>query len=214
MFTETHDHTTACWWNVSQARWECSRPRAATSAAADVSTTAETASTTAESPLVDVRDMIVVHTALLREFRLAPAAVARVAAGEVRQTAIVDRHLQLLCTLLHHHHAGEDALLWPLLRARVPATAMKFVDEVEAQHVAIDASLHEVQGARARWRTDPSAANRDTVVTGLSTLYELLADHLALEERSVLPLAASVLTDEEWHAIGDAAVAAMPSTLR
>ena len=50
---ETHTHTNSCWWHPEQARWVCAH--------------------TAAAPLVDVRDMIVVHTAMLREFRLAPA---------------------------------------------------------------------------------------------------------------------------------------------
>jgi hypothetical protein len=46
----------------------------------------------------------------------------------------------------------------------------------------------------------------------LQTLHDLLAEHLDAEERMLLPLAAAVLTDAEWHAIGEAAVAAMPKS--
>jgi hemerythrin-like domain-containing protein len=163
-----------------------------------------------DRPLVDVRDMIVVHTALLREFRLLPRAVARVDAGATRRAAVVDRHLGFLCDLLHHHHEGEDALLWPKLRDRVPAAAMAHLDEVETQHAGLDAALQAVAAARTRWTADASAAHRDALVTELDHLYGQLKEHLDTEESSVLPLAASVLTDAEWHAVGEAAVAAMP----
>jgi iron-sulfur cluster repair protein YtfE (RIC family) len=157
--------------------------------------------------------MLVVHTALLREFRLAPAAVARAPLDAAKALRSVDRHLGLLCDLLHHHHAGEDALLWPLLRARLPETAAALVDTVEAQHAALDDSLHRVTDARVRWRDQRNAAGRDALIEQLRRLHGLLSEHLDAEERTVLPVAAGVLTDAEWHAIGEAAVAAMPKSV-
>jgi len=67
-----------------------------------------------------------------------------------------------------------------------------------------------VHSAREAWTQQPNNENRDTLADGLATLHALLGEHLDFEERTLLPLAASVLTDTEWHAIGDAAVAAMP----
>ena len=203
MTTHTHDHSARCWWNSDLAEWVCAAATGPRPAAMEP-----------DRPLVDVRDMIVVHTALLREFRLAPAAVARVGLGSTRQAAAVDRHLRFLCDMLHHHHAGEDELLWPKLRDRLPDSALRAIDDVEAQHAGIDAALAEVSAARARWVDGASATSRDELAARLGRLHALLKEHLDLEESAVLPLAASVLTDAEWSAIGDAAAAAMPrSTL-
>jgi hemerythrin-like domain-containing protein len=188
MTSDWHTHTDHCWWHQEEARWVCS--------GADT--------------LVDVRDMIVVHTALLREFRLLPGAVARVGTGAVRRAAVVDRHLGLLCDLLHHHHEGEDTLLWPKLRDRLPAAAMAHLDEVEAQHAGLDTALRAVAAARTRWTGDAGAAHRDALVAALDDLYGQLKEHLDTEERAVLPLAASVLTEAEWKAVGEEAVQAMP----
>src|SRR4051794_38972612 len=88
---------------------------------------------TVDGALVDVRDMIVVHTAMLREFRLAPQSVARVPAGAHRAARRVNAHLELLCDMLHHHHAGEDELLWPPLRALLTADGQGRLDDAEAQ---------------------------------------------------------------------------------
>ncbi len=156
--------------------------------------------------------MIVVHTAMLREFRLAPAAVRRVVPGSANQARAVDRHLAFVCEMLHHHHQGEDELLWPLLRDRVPAAAQALVDEVESQHTDIDAALNRVAAERAAWVQDPDTANAEVLATALETLHTLLRTHLDLEEAAVLPLAASVLTEPEWGAIGAAAAAAMPKS--
>jgi hemerythrin-like domain-containing protein len=198
MSTEPHTHTSSCWWDAHEAHWVC---------ASGAGTPPRTAP--AVRTPVDVRDMLVVHTALLREFRLAPAAVMRVEDGDVRRAAVVDRHLDFLCDLLHHHHEGEDALLWPLLRERTPDAAVRLVEAVESQHDAIDAALGAVSAARAAWVCAAGADDRRSLAGELDTLHVLLETHLRLEEREVLPLAAAVVTPAEWHAIGDAAAAAM-----
>jgi hemerythrin-like domain-containing protein len=197
-----HDHTDHCWWNTDQGGWVCpAHPQAGLPVGGPP-----------ERPLVDVRDMLVVHTAMLREFRLAPAAVMRVPLDARRRLALVERHLAFLSDLLHHHHAGEDALLWPPLRDRLPATARASIDVVEAQHAAIDQSLAAVTAARADWIQGRDPGSRDALVEQLRILHTRLAEHLDAEERLLLPLAAAVLTEAEWHAIGEAAVAAMPKS--
>lgn len=165
-----------------------------------------------EQPLVDVRDMIVVHTALLREFRLAAAAVRRVPPGAGRQAGRVESHLRLVCDLLHHHHTGEDQLLWPPLRATLPTTAVAQLDEAEAQHAGIDQALNRVVAARQRWIAVVDAESRDELATSLECVHGLLSEHLDAEERDLLPLAAAHLTQDQWNAVGQAGAAAIPKS--
>lgn len=170
------------------------------------------APTDPDRPLVDVRDMIVVHTAMLREFRLAPAAVHRTPAADHKKAAFVADHLRFLGDMLHHHHQGEDELLWPKLRARVKPNSLKVIDEVEAQHEAINTTLSQVEVRRTAWAEDATIEHRDSLAEELGRLHSVLADHLDLEERSLLPLAAMVLTADEWHAVGAAGSAAIPKS--
>lgn len=192
MITDTHNHTDHCWWNLYEARWVCE--------------TSDVPSPATGRPLVDVRDMIVVHTAMLREFRLAPRAVRRTEPGDRKQAAAVAGHLEFVCGLLHHHHSGEDELLWPKLRERTAATTL--IDEGEAQHAEIDGALRDVDAARQAWADEPDRIHRDALADRLERLHAALRTHLELEERALLPLAAAALTADEWHAIGEAAVAA------
>lgn len=191
MSSDTHEHTNRCWWNLDEARWICP---------ADMSS---------EGALVDVRDMIVVHTALLREFRLAPAAVTHTAPGNRKRAQAVAGHLRFLCDMLHHHHSGEDELLWPKLRARAAESAHELIGEMESQHAHIDGALSRVRQLRDAWRANPSVTLRTELAAALTALHAALSEHLDLEERALLPLAASLLTPDEWHAIGERAVAAM-----
>lgn len=188
MMTEDHQHTNACYWDLRVARWVCAP---------------------AERPLVDTRDMLVVHTALLREFRLAPHAVRRVGAGDRRAARTVDRHLGFVADLLHHHHQGEDTLLWPVLRGRLAPQAVEALDRAQAQHAELDAALGALTGARSAWVVAAAEEEREALAVVLERVHRLLADHLELEESVVLPLAAAHLTEAEWHAVGEAAVASM-----
>ena len=201
---ESHIHTNHCWWDVDQARWVCPAPAGTAHTPADRSE-----ARLADRPLVDVRDMLVVHTAMLREFRLAPGSVRRVAIGDARRARVVAGHLRFLTDLLHHHHQGEDDLLWPLLRARTSPQAVAVIDEVEDQHAALDHELGTVERFRVAWASDPSPRTQDELAHHLEQLHVLLRDHLELEERALLPLAAAVLSEAEWHAVGEAGVAEM-----
>ena len=175
--TPAHRHSGTCFWDHERAGWAC------TAAAPD-----------ADRPPVDVRDMLVVHTALLREFRLAPQAVARVPVGARSQAAAVERHLRLLCDLLHHHHTGEDELLWPALRDRLPAAAVARLDQAQAQHAHLDQALARVGAAQRSWAPRADADSRTDLVDALRALHALLAEHVDDEERTLLPLAAAHLT--------------------
>lgn len=192
-----HRHTTGCFWSHERADWVCAiEPQAGRC--------------NSGRPLVDVRDMLVVHTALLREFRLAPDAVARVPAGARRRAHAVERHLSLLGDLLHHHHAGEDKLLWPPLRTRLSPAALALLEEGASQHAGIERALGDVVTARRAWVDRVDVGSRDVLVEALQTLSSLLAEHLDAEERTLLPLAAAHLTESEWRAVGEAAATSIP----
>ncbi|WP_226364519.1 hemerythrin domain-containing protein [Pseudonocardia sp. ICBG162] len=167
--------------------------------------------TTTPDGAVDTRDMVVVHAALLREIRWAPAAVARATPGPARRRARTARHLRLVLDMLGHHHDGEDRLLLPLLRERAPRDALRTVEAREHEHAGIEDRLARVEQARGRWRAgDDDAA--PALAAGLEALHDELAPHLRAEEREVLPLAGQYLSGSEWRAIGDAGVAAVPSS--
>lgn len=160
---------------------------------------------------VDTGDMIVVHTALLREVRLAPAAVARANAGPSRRRTRAIRHLRLLLDLLEHHHHGEDEMLLPLLRARVPVPSMSALDTGEEQHARIEKLIVESRADLDRWaRGDLRAAHE--VAEKLAALHAALEPHLLGEERDVLPLAATFLSHAEWQALGDAGMRSTPKS--
>jgi hemerythrin-like domain-containing protein len=159
-----------------------------------------------DTDLTDTRDMLVVHTALLRETRLAPDLVRRAAGADARRVRTVADHVELVLHLVHEHHAGEDRLLWPLVRERVRTA--EALDRADEQHGAIGAAVDRATAAIPAWRAGPTRAA--PLADALEALHALLVEHLDDEERHLLPLAAACLTPAEWGAVGEAAMAATP----
>jgi hemerythrin-like domain-containing protein len=162
------------------------------------------------APGVDTREMIAVHSAFRREFGLAPALVRAVAPGNLRRAQVVADHLELLGAFLHHHHVGEDRLLWPKLLERVPADLAPTVELMERQHEAVHEVIEEMTATLVRWRTGATGADRDQLADALDRLHTLLVEHLAAEEQHILPLAAGSLTAEEWGELGEDGMASQP----
>ena len=71
----------------------------------------------------------------------------------------------MIVEFLHHHHGGEDRLLWPRLLQRVGEESAPIVPLMEAQHESISAQLDEVE----RLRT-PYAATAGESEEGMGTL--------------------------------------------
>lgn len=88
------------------------------------------------------------------------------------------------CRLVHSHHNGEDALLFPYLRCFNPALAT-VVDRLQADHGVISNYLDEVEAATNRLGLDESA--RITLAEALNGLAEHLLTHLDYEEASIIP---------------------------
>jgi hemerythrin-like domain-containing protein len=162
--------------------------------------------------VVDTRDMLVVHQAMRRELRLAPVAVRRTPADDRRQVRRVARHLQELTLGVRLHHEGEDRLLWPKLQARVPERLAPLIDLMERQHQTVHALIETVDAQCSRWAAEPDPVHRDQLLATLPQLSGALEEHLAAEERDVLPLAATHLTEAEWPELGRDGVAGIPKS--
>jgi len=146
---------------------------------------------------IDTRDMVVVHDSIRRQFDQAPALVRRVAPGDTARAAVVANHLDLLGALLHHHHVGEDRLLWPVLQPRVPADVAATVTRMESQHDGIAEAQQTVSAAVDSWRAGAGEDERGALATAWEHLFARITEHLAAEEQHILPLAAAHMTPAE-----------------
>ena len=162
---------------------------------------------------INVRDMAIVH----RTFRGAYEESARLVRAAPtpspgRVTFLAD-HIDFGIAALHHHHEGEDEMLYPKLIERVPDQA-PMTEQVEHEHLAIKTALEEASAACAAWRQRPSTETGEALAASLDHLNQVVQPHLDDEEQKVVPLAAVTLTQKEWDAMGKHGVASIPPKMR
>jgi hypothetical protein len=144
---------------------------------------------------LDMTAMFTIHDAFRRDL----AEIARVAAEDDQAGS---RRLQsqlgweLFKKFLVVHHQTEDDVVWPVLRARVKddPDRVAVVDELEAEHAAIEPWFLAIDGARAD--QDESGSPLADLVGELVTS---LTAHLAHEESDGLALIDAFLTPDEWQ---------------
>jgi len=92
------------------------------------------------------------------------------------------------CRVVHAHHHGEDAEMFPALRRSNPEISL-VVDKLESDHRVISGRLDEVEAAAAAPDLEEpgDTAARERLVRALSELADLLLTHLAFEEEAVAP---------------------------
>jgi hypothetical protein len=147
---------------------------------------------------VDAFEMAVVHGAFRRELTSAPGLIHSVEAGDTRRSRTIGGHVAFMADALHHHHAAEDAVIWPKLRARV---AIREVDvtRMEDAHREIADYIERVRTVATSWSASADPRVADQLVPTLEEFGARLDEHLADEERNVVPLINDHLTLREWR---------------
>jgi hemerythrin-like domain-containing protein len=158
---------------------------------------------------IDTEDMLLVHNVFRRELGELPRLLRAVPEGDVARAGVVAAHALEMLEILHHHHHGEDELVWPRLRERV-AVQSDLVARMEAQHEAVAVPMTALEVGLPQWRTSASAAEAAGLATVAEQLHAKLGEHLAEEEREILPLAGRTMTAAEWAELGERGLAALP----
>ena len=152
--------------------------------------------------LTDVHDMVVVHRAFRRKFAVIPRFVRAVRAGDTTRAGVVSAHARLCLQGLHLHHTGEDELLWPKLLERATPSS-ELIYRMEAQHHEVEQLVDRLGPALTRWMSEARPAVGEEVASTFYQLRTTLVEHLDDEEAHILPIAARVMTPDEWRALGE-----------
>ena len=144
----------------------------------------------------DTRMMGIIHDALRRDLARAIEALA----AEGGRGAAIGEQISWMMDILHLHHRGEDAWLWPLVRERAPQ-AGQLLDQMEADHAVVDPLIDACDRAARRCRDSLSGDARRDLREALVRLCDALLPHLRREEDEAMPVVSVAITDAEWHAI-------------
>jgi hypothetical protein len=159
---------------------------------------------------VDTWEMVVIHRWFRREFAQMPALVRGVAPGDRDGARYVAEFIEMMAGLLHHHHVGEDEMLWPRLLERVDSLDSELVQRMEQQHEVVGTALTRMDELLPRWRSEAGRAIRDELADVLGGMSGALIEHLGEEESKVLPLVSIYITQAEWDALGRNGASSMP----
>ncbi|MFZ0996182.1 MAG: hemerythrin domain-containing protein [Candidatus Dormiibacterota bacterium] len=148
------------------------------------------------------RQLKLVHQMLREDLHLCRELASEVAAGaaggEIAQriTSLMTRspiwtlrvNCLYHCRVVHAHHHGEDAEMFPALRRSNPELSL-LVDKLESDHRVISGCLDEVEAAAAAPELEGAEATvaRERLSRALGDLADLLLAHLAFEEEAVAP---------------------------
>jgi hemerythrin-like domain-containing protein len=162
------------------------------------------------NPYADTRDMHTVHAVFRREYALLPALVRAVAAKDAERAQVVADHVRLVNLILHHHHAAEDATLWPTLLKRAPREVDSVVHLLESQHEVLDVLLDEVSTRLGGWTDGADSGDGEALATILQRLAAAVYEHMGLEEKLALPLVERHVFAAEWEEMVAAGAAEIP----
>jgi hemerythrin-like domain-containing protein len=150
----------------------------------------------------DPWEMALIHRLIRRGFEQAREYV--LAAGATSRADAVAQYIDFHLDGLHAHHSSEDELLWPALRERA-GLSTALIQRMEEQHVGVHDAVEATRRESAAWAASPTTAAAESLAAALDTVSGRLAEHLAEEERDVVPLIAVHITQAEWHHLGKVA---------
>jgi hypothetical protein len=154
---------------------------------------------------VDLLPMYLIHHAFRRDLDDFVAAAARTPAADRTAWAALAKRWRLFAGMLHTHHTGEDAILWPLLLSRVEAAGdqvgRETLEAMEAEHAEIDPLLSGCDDGFARLAEAPDADALAALQVRLVATRERLAIHLGHEESDAMALVQRHVTEAEWRAL-------------
>ena len=148
---------------------------------------------------VDVTSMYVVHHAFRRDLAAFKAAVIGTPLEDRGTWQALAARWGRFREILHKHHTGEDAGLWPLLMARADADGRATLEAMEAEHAEIDPLLTSCTAGFDQLATYADADARDALEVRVVALREALTRHLEHEERDAMALVQRYLVDADWQ---------------
>jgi hemerythrin-like domain-containing protein len=159
---------------------------------------------------IEVRDMAIIHETFRRAYDESARLIrANPTPSPGRVTFLAD-HVDFGLTMLHHHHEGEDEILYPLLVERAPDHAQR-TEQIDREHQEVRGAIDAAQSASATWRVTPTAETGEALAAALDAVNVALIPHLDNEEREIVPLAAVTVTQDEWNSLAKHGIASIPN---
>ncbi len=103
--------------------------------------------------------------------------------------------------ILHHHHTGEDAAVWPALKKLANPSGQLTLQAMEEEHDEIDPLLESCSEGFRKLATRDDDDARSALAVRLNATQERLGRHLAHEESEAIEMIQSLMTPQTWGPI-------------
>jgi len=151
----------------------------------------------------DLLGMTLGHRMMRADLHRLTAVVEAIAAGRTdcpnRRTAALVRWCRDLCDEIHHHHAAEDEIGWPVIAQYAGDSVDLAV--LSDDHSALDPMLDTVRVAATTFAQAPEDRRRDSAVelaAGLARVRDELDEHIEAEEAAIFPVVEKYVPAAEW----------------
>lgn len=150
----------------------------------------------------DASGMGEIHRMFRAGFAEGPKLVEGVAPGDTAHAERVADHLSMLSIGLHAHHEGEDTMLWDRLEDRAPSCAVH-VARMKEQHAEMLVYLTALDESLPSWKASGRGPEAASVLDALTGINAALAVHLPDEEKYIVPVMETTLTEKEVEWFGE-----------
>lgn len=158
---------------------------------------------------VDMTVMYLMHHAFRRDLRKFGTAVPRTPVDDHATWVALAERWERFSEILHHHHSGEDAGIWPFLLERAHPAERQTLLAMEAEHEKIDPLLQccgegfaELAGGGSGGTAGrPPEEARAALAVRLAEAQQLLGNHLRHEESEAMVILQRRMTSDDWSRI-------------
>lgn len=143
--------------------------------------------------------LLLAHRAMLRDLdRLATLTADLAGRGlDRKRAAAIADYLTDFCDSIHHHHSAEDDVLWPVLER--DAGPHVDLSELTDDHAVLDPKLARIRAGAAALKSGGSVAPE--LAADMADLRDTLHEHIADEERTIIPLIKKYVSDADWNRV-------------
>ena len=152
---------------------------------------------------VDLQMMYLMHHGFRRDLDRFTSAAERTPTEDRATWRLLAERWSVFAEVLHNHHSGEDAGLWPWLLEHGTDEDRVTLEAMEAEHAEIDPLLDACAEGFARLAGHADEDARAALAVRLAATRELLARHLAHEETDAMTILQRLMTPQDWHAVDE-----------
>jgi hemerythrin-like domain-containing protein len=152
---------------------------------------------------VDMQVMYLMHRGFRRDLDRFTLAAQRTPVDDRETWRLLGDRWATFAEILHNHHSGEDAGLWPWLLEHGTPADVATLEAMESEHAEIDPLLTSCADGFAQLADEADEDARAALAVRLVATRDSLGRHLEHEETDAITIIQRLMTQEEWRQLDE-----------